>query len=570
MSTQKTFIVANFTADPLQASLDFWFQKLNLPGLIEFAPYNQVFQQLLDPSGPLLDNHHGLNVILVRLDAWSKPVQWPAESPPPDPLIPADKVSLDAQALASALRHSTDRSRGHYLLCLCPPAPSTQADSAKLSLFNQAVTHITTALSDIQTLEIITPAAINRLYPLPAADIYDLYSDHVGHVPFTPRYFTALGTLIARCRYRLQAQPIKVIVLDCDLTLWSGLCAEDGPLNVRIDGPWRDLQTFMVKQSEAGRLICLCSKNNEADVLTVFDQHPAMVLQRHHLVAWRINWQPKSENLRSLAQELGLGLDSFVLIDDNPVECAEVQANCPEVLTLCLPSAPDQIPHFLDHIWALDHNRITAIDRQRTRLYQENRQRETIYHHAVTYADFLAQLELEITISVMTAPQSARVAQLTQRVNQFNTSRNPRSETDIQRPDAEIQVVEVSDRFGDYGLVGVMMVVARPDTLRVDTLLLSCRALGRGVEHHMLAHLGRLADERGLKWVEITYHPTDRNQPVYNFLTNVAAETASVESNHGFRFLSKKLVTLSFNPPATSLNQARPKNLSPAGGDRGG
>src|SRR5215510_3167353 len=128
----------------------------------------------------------------------------------------------------------------------------------------------------------------------------------------------------------------------------------------------------MVRQRERGMLLCLCSKNNEEDVAAVFARHPEMVLRRDRLVSWRINWRPKSENLKALAADLQLGLDSFIFIDDDPLECAEVRANCPQALTLQLPQEPHTIPRFLGHVWAFDRLKVTEEDKKRTALYQQN------------------------------------------------------------------------------------------------------------------------------------------------------------------------------------------------------
>ena len=153
-----------------------------------------------------------------------------------------------------------------------------------------------------------------------------------------------------------------------------------------------------VELAARGFLICLCSKNEEQDVLDVFEGQPEMHLKRDHLVSWRINWVPKSENLRSMAQELSLGLDSFLFLDDNPVECAEVRANCPEVLTLQLP-AEDEIEYFLNHLWAFDRNKVTLEDRQRTVMYKQNVERNRLQRQSQSFADFLAGLALSVRIS---------------------------------------------------------------------------------------------------------------------------------------------------------------------------
>ncbi|MEM7344748.1 MAG: amino acid adenylation domain-containing protein, partial [Chloroflexota bacterium] len=358
---------------------------------------------------------------------------------------------------------------------------------------------------------------------------------------------------------------IKVIVLDCDNTLWGGVCAEDGPLRVQLDGPWRALQAFMVEQVKAGRLICLCSKNQEADVFAVFDQRPDMVLQRQHLVAWQINWQPKSESIKALANELQLGLDSFLFLDDNPLECAEVQANLPDVLTLTLPSNPQDIPHFLAHSWAFDHHQATETDQQRTKLYQQNRQREILREQSLTYGDFLAQLAVQIDIAAMQPSQVNRVAQLTQRVNQFNTTTQRRSETDIQQlikqPDIEIATVSVQDRFGDYGLVGLLILKFQSNRLVVDTFLLSCRALGRGVEHHMLVYLAQQALDQGLPVIEIACYATARNQPIFDFLQTTSAFWDDTRST--FMVESQAAALIRFHPDSTTKSAVKNEVQTP-------
>jgi FkbH-like protein len=288
------------------------------------------------------------------------------------------------------------------------------------------------------------------------------------------------------------------------------------------------LQEFVVTQHDEGMLICLCSKNNEDDVFEVFRCRTEMPLRREHLTAWRVNWQPKSESIKSLAAELNLGLESFILIDNDPVICLEVQANCPEVLTIQLPVEIERIPRFLQHIWAFDRLQVTDEDRKRTALYQQTGQREHLRNASLNLEDFLSAIELKVRLAQMQPHELARVAQLTQRTNQFNVSAIRRSESEIQTlcrsGRFECLVAEASDRFGDYGLVGVVIFTTTASNLKVDTFLLSCRAMGRHVEHRMLAKLGAIALERGLEGIEISFRPTAKNQPALDFLESVRAQ----------------------------------------------
>ena len=412
-------------------------------------------------------------------------------------------------------------------------------------------------VAKIKGVYIVTPAQLLSTYPV--ENYYDPHTDELGHIPYTPTFFSALGTNIARQIHALKSNPYKVIVLDCDQTLWKGVCGEDGPEGVTIDPPRQILQELIVAQQKAGKLICLCSKNEESDVWAVFAAHQSMPLRKEHLVSWRINWQSKSENLKALAQELQLGLDSFIFIDDNPVECAEVQANSPEVLTIQLPQEAEDIPQFLQHIWAFDQLKVTQEDRARTELYRQNVQREKTRQAALTFEDFLTGLGLEVEISALAPEQIERVAQLTQRTNQFNLTTRRRSAGEIQQlwasGELECLVVQVKDRFGDYGLVGVMLFELVSETLKVDSLLLSCRVLGRGVEHQILARLGAIARERRCSWVYVPYIPSQKNQPALDFFESVGEEYQQQEGqNRLFRFPVEAIAKLTFKP---GVEQAR-------------
>ena len=447
----------------------------------------------------------------------------------------APQIEQTVRDFASALKTARSRSQIPYLVCICPPSTTNEPEN---NILHQRMEDMLAAdLQNISGLYLLKSQELTSTYPV--EDYYDPYGDELGHIPYTPTFFSALGTMVARKIFALKSPPYKVIVLDCDQTLWQGVCGEETVEGLKITPPYRKLQEFIIGQQAAGKLICLCSKNQEEDVWKVFDEHPDMLLKKEHLVNWRINWEGKSENLKSLATELQLGLDSFIFLDDNPVECAEVRANCPEVLTLQLPEKSDRIPQFLEHIWAFDQLQTTQEDQARTNLYRQNVQRQRFQEASLSFSDFLAQLNLEIEISPIQTEQLPRAAQLTQRTNQFNLTTIRRSENEIQQlcnsEKFACQVVKVKDRFGNYGLVGLLLFETQKDALVVDTFLLSCRVLGRGVEHKMLAHLGAIAQEKGLEQVELGYKPTQKNQPIRNFLNSVGSQCQQ-EKDDGWQF----------------------------------
>jgi FkbH-like protein len=476
-------ISATFTAEAIEPALSFWMSQLGLDYPLRFAPYHQVFQELLNPAGLFANNSGGVNVVMVRLEdwpeqGWSEFLEAVAKSPATAPLI----------------------------IVLCPG--NTAHPDPSLDAFPYG----------------ITPADVAALYPVER--IYDPLGDQLGHLPYTPEYFAALATALARKIHALRIPPFKVVALDCDDTLWSGICGEDGPAGVVLDPARRALQQFMAARRTEGMLLALCSKNNPEDVAETFQAHPEMPLRITDFAASRVNWRSKAGNLAELADELDLGLDSVILIDDNAREIDEARAGAPEALSLALPARADDIPEFLRHVWAFDRARITDEDRQRPELYAQRAERTRAERGAANLEEFLAGLQLQVRIAPMEPAQTERVAQLTQRTNQMNATCVRRTAPEIARLSAEILTVTVSDRFGAYGLTGAVIFRAHRSALVVDTFLLSCRALGRGVEHRMVARLGEIARERGLEWVEIPFLAAHRNRPALLFLDSLTSQSA--------------------------------------------
>ena len=543
MPPPSIVIGATFTADPIAPPLEFWMRELGFQYRIQIAPYHQVFQLLLDPAGVLASNHGGINAVLVRFEDWSQ-----------------ERLESDIREFADALKIAAHTFTVPLLVLICP------ASREFGSMFQTRMEeYVADAVANLDTVHVSLPREIAALYPV--ARVHDLVADQLGHIPYTPAYFAALATMLARKIHALRTPPYKAIALDCDDTLWRGICGEDGPRGVVIDPPRKALQEFMLRQHGQGMLLTLCSKNNVEDVLDTFRLHPEMALRMEHLTDWRINWSSKPANLAALAEELDLGLDSFILVDDSARECREVEAACPEVLALALPSEDRQIPDFLRHVWAFDRLRVTEEDRTRSAMYAQELERQRAQKQSGGLADFLRGLQLEVRIAPMSPKDLARVAQLTQRTNQMNFTTVRRSESDIQAllesGKAECLTVHVSDRFGSYGLAGAIIFRAGVDVLSIDTFLLSCRALGRGVEHRMLAELGRIAQERGLAAVEARYVRSQRNLPALLFLESAGLQFQSVRGEAlVFRFPSDFAAALEY-VPSEAPRMAAPEAPAP-------
>jgi FkbH-like protein len=549
-------ISATFTAEPIGTSLDFWMQKLYIPAKIEFAPYNQIFQQLLDPQSILSRNKYGANVLLLRFADWNPEARDEREM-----VRAAEEHSHE---LIESLIHATARSTVPWLVCLCPSGPEDQ------SAIKESRAQFTRQLEQLKGVYLLELSELYRIYPV--SPVFDPDTEALGHIPFSPQFFTALGTLLARKIHALRTPPYKVIAVDCDQTLWSGVCGEDGALGVKLDPPHQMLQEFLLNQGNAGMLLCLCTRNNPADVLDVFAKRPDFPLRLERFASIKINWQPKSENLKALSAELGLALDSFIFLDDNPIECAEVAANCPAILTLQLPPQAAALRNFLNHVWAFDRLKTTEEDQHRTALYQQNMEREHFRRETTNLEEFLAGLNLQYEIREITADETGRAAQLTQRTNQFNTTTTRYSETEMvslcRSNEQYCFIVKARDRFGDYGLVGLMVAKPRSDGLETDLFLLSCRALGRRIEHQMLAFLGETALRLGRNNVTVRFISSSKNAPAFDFFHELVGQPR--ESKHGYCFQfdantaadARKIKSVSPIPPPSPIQAVGPQQSS--------
>ncbi len=421
--------------------------------------------------------------------------------------------------LLTEIRSASARMSVPLLFCLCPSMASRSFAAGVETRCNAL---IEAALEEVPGVHFLSLEDVHHLYPV--ANPHSVEGERLGGIPYTDEYFVALGTAVVRHVHALVAPPCKVIALDCDNTLWNGICGEDGPHAVTLDPARRFLQDFLIDQNESGMLLTLASKNNEEDVLETFRVHPEFPLQLKHIAASRLNWEAKPGNLSSLAAQLSLGLESFIFIDDNLKECAEVQQALPEVLTLALPEPINGTASFLKHVWAFDHPVVTEEDRNRSAYYQQEEQFGAEVRQAASLQQFMDSLQLEVSIAKLVPEKLPRVAQLTQRTNQFNFTTIRRTEAEIaawvQQPGCECFTIEVADRFGHYGLTGVLLFKDSGNALTVDTFLLSCRVLGRGVEHRVVAWLGERARSRD---VLLPLVPTAKNLPASQFLKSVPA-----------------------------------------------
>ena len=550
-------VSASFTAQPLLPGLRFWLRELEHNAAVEIAPYGQVLQELINPFSTISGNKSGFNAIFLRVKDWLRELSQ-------EKLTALDYIDkyLDktTREFIRAMRSHRSHAKVETILVLCP---SVVDDSEPLSpLIRRIETDLLEGLKGIPGLETVVAEDFHFHYDVDASGISDTLREKIAHIPYLNSYYHTLSTIFVRHMQRRLVPLRKVMILDCDNTLWDGVVGEVGAEGVLFNDAQKELHSLLTRLSQSGIVVCLCSKNEDFDVWSVFDNRPDFGLDRESIVAAMINWNPKSANIRQLASKLNLGLDSFIFIDDNPVECAEVRAACPQVLTLQWPREEKKALRLLRHAWELDIKKGTKEDAKRTRMYREEFKRQELLDDNISFADFIKSLDLKVDLRELNQDDLPRASQLTMRVNQFNFTTIRRKESELKElmddHAYECSTIRVHDRFGDYGLVGFFIAKKKGDTVELDTFLLSCRILGRGVEHHLMARLGRIATDNKAQTVKMVVKPTPRNTPAREFLKSITPEEYGREDDTGLfecEVPSDYLAELTFQPEEKSKDK---------------
>jgi len=322
----------------------------------------------------------------------------------------------------------------------------------------------------------------------------------------------------------------KCIVLDLDNTLWGGIVGEDGMENLALSlsAPGNSFVAFqqaLKDHYDRGVLLAINSRNNPDDALAVIRTHPNMILKENNFAAMRMNWNDKAQNLRELAQELNIGLDSMVFLDDDPTNRALVRSMLPEVETPDLPADASEYARFLNSLPYFPSSAITDEDKMRGNLYVTERLRKEAEKLHESKEDFLKSLGLELTVYQDDPTSVTRLAQMAEKTNQFNIDKKPFAEDEmlgfIEDPRYRVFHGKLTDKFGDYGIVILAVVNINDYTWHITSMLMSCRAFGRDIEHAFISYIAQRAQEAGADKLNITFVESPKNAPAKEFVTKV-------------------------------------------------
>lgn len=351
---------------------------------------------------------------------------------------------------------------------------------------------------------------------------------YLGSIPFSRVGERAIAEEILNSCFALNGKRKKCLVLDLDNTLWGGVIGEDGMNGIELattkeGSRFRDFQRGIKDLKNTGVLLTIVSKNNEEDALLPIRKHPDMLLKEEDFVIIKANWKPKAVNIKDIAEELNIGIDSLVFIDDNPVERAAVRSALPDVVVPDFPEDTALLEHFILDISKkyFPILKLTKEDLDKTAQYKIEQQREEIKLKSFSVEDYLKTLEMKKTFRQVNDSDITRAAQLTQKTNQFNLTTKRYTESDIIKmvnsDEYQVWIGELEDKFGSYGKIILAIIKLKDTFAEIDTFLMSCRVMGRKIEKDFLDKIEKELSQKGINILRSEYIPTPKNSVVKDF-----------------------------------------------------
>lgn len=391
-----------------------------------------------------------------------------------------------------------------------------------ISFYNNSIYELASSNSDIKIIDFSS-----FLSKYPSNELIDWKYYFISQMALNPRLFNSFQVWLNVQIRSIELNRKKCLILDLDNTLWGGVLGEEGVEGIALGGdyPGKAFSFFQHQIEELGKqgiILCICSKNNHDDVKELWENHPEIILKENHFAALKINWTNKADNIRQLAEELNVGLDSMVFIDDNPAEREIVKTNIPEVEVPDFPEHPYLLPVFFKDIAERYFSiySLTTEDLSKTEQYKQNAQRASSKKLFTNMDDYIKSLDIELHISQVNNLTLQRVSQLTQKTNQFNLTSSRYTDADIKyfiQNGAKIFTLSVSDKFGEYGLTGVCISFIKDNIAEFDTLLLSCRILGKRIEEAYIYFILKELKEDGIEKVKAKFIPSAKNLQVKDF-----------------------------------------------------
>ena len=358
-------------------------------------------------------------------------------------------------------------------------------------------------------------------------NIFNFKQYFFGDIKVSIKFLPYLGHELMGFVKAILGMSKKCIVVDLDNTLWGGVVGEEGFDGIKLGPytqgrPFLELQKILLGLNQRGIILAINSKNNYDDAIKVIKEHPYMLIKEENFASMRINWSDKVSNIKEISKELNIGLDSMIFLDDDPINRELMKSTLPEVLTIELPRDPSEFSSCITNLNDFNLLKITDEDLNRSKMYHDEQKREEFKKTIPDLENFLKEMKIHISIKNANSFTIPRISQLTLKTNQFNLTTKRYQEEDIKKivEDKNFLVgcAQVSDKFGDNGITGIFIINKQNNVWILDTFLLSCRIMGRGVEQGILSHILNEAKNANVKKVIGEYIPTDKNKPCKDFL----------------------------------------------------
>lgn len=533
-------LLSTFNLEPMLQMLQMAFECLPSRAELELGPLDDIEGFIAQGEGAGAGIFPHARVILWRLEELLPQAFFPFSTGFPETLAAgADEVLKRVERVVNLHQKHAPGIPLFIATVALPVNCSNRISSSQFSLglfglvgrINQKVYEVASGRTGVYVLDLAAWAAREGQAHI------DPMLDLVARQPMSAEGQISFAVFLARCLRLLSVPRSKVLALDLDNTLWGGVVGEDGINGLKLGhefpgNVYLRIQRELLELKNRGILLVLLSKNNEADARQAFEALPEMLLKWDDFAVRKIDWNHKHENLRAAAHELGLGLDSFVFVDDSDYEREQVRQLMPSVRILN--DGPDPL-HILQCLWetdAFDSLNVSAEDRERHRQYAARGAR-SIEGHGDDLEEFLRSLQMVVIIEEVGSANMERVVTMLGKTNQFNLTTKRHSHAQVQaileKAGSIALAIRLRDKFGDQGIVGLLLAVPKVDeaTLVVDSLLVSCRALGRGVEDALWAEFLTRANRDKIGRVEAEYIRTPKNALAAKFYDRVGLQRAS-------------------------------------------
>ena len=526
----KLTILRSITLETIEPYFKYLALQMGFRAEVGFGGYDGLFSEAVGGAPHLLCSDTHCVLVFVRLESLSTDLAYNLAG------LTKEKVEEEKQRvkeyvtsiLAGIRRQSAAQILWHSFEMPAYPAlgiADYQSENYQTAVIAELNSFLRKPLRDTgQAYYVEINTCIARIG---SRSFYDQRYWHIGRAPYSREACREIAWEDFKFIRAAHGLSKKCLVLDCDNTLWGGIIGEDGLAGIKLGKSYpgsiyREFQQEILNLYHRGIILAVCSKNNLEDVLHVFRNHPDMILKEGHIAAYRINWEDKATNIRQIAEDLNISLDSMVFVDDSEFEIELIRQVLPEVETILLPAKKAiEYREILSSSGLFDMLAISMEDRERGAMYRAENERKKLVASYTDMDSYYRSLEMEVVIRLADNFSIPRIAQLTNKTNQFNLTTRRYSELDIKemvnRQDVDVLSLSLRDRFGDSGIVGVAILKYRSDAAFIDSFLLSCRILGREVENVLLAHCLKLAGFRGCRSVIGQYLATHKNGQVKNF-----------------------------------------------------